>query len=78
MFFGLTKKLIRISGVGLTLSVCALAQCPVDSIVVKGRIENANPHSTVRVQLVFPKHKLRESPARRRWRTERSRFQSNS
>ena len=61
MFFGLTKRLIRISGVGLALSVCALAQCPVDSIVVKGRVENANPHSTVRVQLVFPKHKPGES-----------------
>ena len=61
MFFGLTERLIRISGMGLTLSVCALAQCPVDSIVVKGRVENANPHSTVRVQLVFPKHKPGES-----------------
>ena len=61
MFLGLTKRLIRISGVGLALSVCALAQCPVDSIVVKGRVENANPHSTVRVQLVFPKHKPGES-----------------
>jgi hypothetical protein len=61
MFFGLTKRLIRISGIGLTLSVCAHAQCPVDSIVVKGRVENANPHSTVRVQLVFPKHKPGQS-----------------
>ena len=61
MFFGLTKRLIRISGVGLTLSVCALAKCPVDYIVVKGRVENANAHSTVRVQLVFPKHKPGES-----------------
>ena len=61
MFFGLTKRVIRISGIGLTLSVCALAQCPVDSIVVKGRVENANPHSTVRVQLVFSKHKPGES-----------------
>jgi hypothetical protein len=61
MRFGLTKRLIRISGVGLTLSVCAHAQCPVDSIVVKGRVENATPHSTVRVQLVFPKHKPGES-----------------
>ena len=61
MFLGLTKRLIRISGVGLALSVCALAQCPVDSIVVKGRVENATPHSTVRVQLVFPKHKPGES-----------------
>ena len=61
MFVGLTKRVSRISGIGLTLSVCALAQCPVDSIVVKGRVENANPHSTVRVQLVFSKHKPGES-----------------
>ena len=61
MFLGLTKRLIRISGMGLTLSVCAHAQCPVDSIVIKGRVENAHPHSAVRVQLVFPKHKPGES-----------------
>jgi len=61
MFLGLTKSFIRISGMGLTLSVCAHAQCPVESIVIKGRVENANPHSTVRVQLVFPKHKPGES-----------------
>ena len=61
MFLGLTKRLIWISGIGLTLCVCTHAQCPVDTIVVKGRVENANSHSTVRVQLVFPKHKPGES-----------------
>ena len=61
MFFALTRRLTRISGIGLTLSVCALAQCPVDSVVVKGRVENAKPQSSVRVQLVFPKHKPGES-----------------
>jgi len=61
MFLGLTKSLIRISVMGLTLSVCTHAQCPVESIVVKGRVENANPQSSVRVQLVFPKHKPGES-----------------
>jgi hypothetical protein len=61
MFLGLTKRLIRILGIGLTLSACAQAQCPVDTIVVKGSVENANSQSTVRVQLVFPKHKPGES-----------------
>jgi len=61
MFLGLTKSLIRISVMGLTLSVCTHAQCPVESIVVKGRVENANPQSAVRVQLVFLKHKPGES-----------------
>jgi hypothetical protein len=60
-FFGLTQRLIRISGIGLTLCACAHSQCPVDTVVVKGRVENANDHSTVRVQLVFPKHKPGES-----------------
>ena len=61
MFLALTRRLTRISGIGLTLSVCALAQCPVDSVVVRGRVENAKPQSSVRVQLVFPKHKPGES-----------------
>jgi hypothetical protein len=61
MFFGRITRLIRISGIGLTLSVCALGQCPIDSILIKGRVENAKPQSTVRVQLVFSKHKPGES-----------------
>ena len=55
-----TKVLISILGSGL-LSLFAGAQCPVETVVVKGRVENANAHSMVRVQLVYPKEKRGES-----------------
>ena len=48
-----TKVLVRIQGVGLLLCAFASAQCPVNTIIVKGRVENANAHSKVRVQLVY-------------------------
>ena len=46
-------------------SVClvAHAQCPVDTIIVKGRVEHsiAKNDYRVRVQLVYPRHKPGES-----------------
>jgi len=57
-----TNTLIRILGTSLALCVIAHAQCPVDTVVVKGRVaENGNAHSKVRVQLVYPKEKPGES-----------------
>ena len=57
-----TKTLIRILGASLVLCVVARAQCPVNTVIVKGRIvENSNAHSKVRVQLVYPKEKPGES-----------------
>ena len=55
------KVLVRILGVGLLLCAFACAQCPVDTVIVKGRVANANAHSKVRVQLVYPKEKPGES-----------------
>ena len=55
-----SRVLIQILGVGL-LSPFARAQCPVETIIVKGRVENANAHSKVRVQLVYAKEKPGES-----------------
>lgn len=55
-----TKVLISILGSGL-LSLFAGAQCPVETVIVKGRVENANAHSKVLVQLVYPKEKRGES-----------------
>jgi hypothetical protein len=53
-----TRTLIPILGTSLALSVIAYAQCPVNTIIVKGRVvESANTHSKVRVQLVYPKKK---------------------
>lgn len=56
-----TEVLIRGLSVGLLLCAFARAQCPVDTIIVKGRVENANTHTKIRVQLVYPKEKRGES-----------------
>jgi hypothetical protein len=62
MMSAVTNTLIRILGTSLALCVIAHAQCPVDTIVVKGRVvENATVRSKVRVQLVYPKEKPGES-----------------
>lgn len=57
-----TNTLIRLLGTSLALCVIACAQCPVDTVIIKGRVaENANARSKVRVQLVYPKEKPGES-----------------
>jgi len=62
MMFAVTNTLIRILGTSLALCVIARAQCPVDTVIVKGRVvESGNAHSKVRVQLVYPKEKPGES-----------------
>ena len=62
MICAATKTLIRILGASLVLCVIVHAQCPVNTVIVKGRVvENANAHSKVRVQLVYPKEKPGES-----------------
>jgi hypothetical protein len=62
MIYAVTKILVLI--LGTTLAICAIArgQCPVNTVIVKGRVvENANSHSKVRVQLVYPKEKPGEA-----------------
>jgi len=39
----------------------AHAQCPVNTIILKGRVENPAPNSRVRVQLSYPKQQSGES-----------------
>ena len=57
-----TKTLIQILAASFVLCVTARAQCPVNTVIVKGHVvENANAHSKVRVQLVYPKEKLGEA-----------------
>jgi len=56
-----SKPVIRILATILALGLVARAQCPVDAILVKGRVENPKPDSRVRVQLVYPKEKPGES-----------------
>lgn len=45
------------------LILCGIvqSQCPIDTVIVKGRVENANANNKVRVQLVYPKKKPGES-----------------
>ncbi|MFZ0770982.1 MAG: hypothetical protein WCA49_22970 [Candidatus Sulfotelmatobacter sp.] len=37
------------------------ASCPVDEVIVSGRVENAPVKGSVRVQLVYPNHKAGDS-----------------
>ena len=55
------KKILLFLCAGLTLCLGAWAQCPVDTIVVSGRVQNSSSDSKVRVQLVYPKGKPGES-----------------
>jgi hypothetical protein len=59
----LSNKLIRVLAAIFLLSLVAHAQCPVDTVIVKGRVEHpiAKNDYRVRVQLVYPKHKPGES-----------------
>jgi len=58
----LRNKLIRVLVGFFPLCLVAHAQCPVDTVIVKGRVEHpiANDYR-VRVALVYPKHKPGES-----------------
>jgi hypothetical protein len=59
----LRNKLIRVLGAVFPLCLVAHAQCPVDTIIVKGRVEHPTAQNDyrVQVQLVYPKHKPGES-----------------
>ena len=59
----LRNKLLQVLLAILPLCLLAHAQCPVDTVIVKGRVEHpvAKNDYRVRVQLVYPKHKPGES-----------------
>ena len=59
----LRNNLIRVLGSVFSLYLIAHAQCPVDTVIVKGRVEHpiAQTDYRVRVQLVYPKHKPGEA-----------------
>jgi hypothetical protein len=59
----LRNKLIRVLVVIFPLCLVVHAQCPVNTVIVKGRVEHpiAQNDYRVRVQLVYPKHKPGES-----------------
>ena len=60
---GLRNKLIPVLVAIFPLCLVAHAQCPVDTVIVKGRVQHpiAQNGYRVRVQLVYPKHKPGES-----------------
>lgn len=51
------KQVLTLLATGLTLCGMTLAQCPVNTVILEGRVNHAAPHSKVRVQLVYPKGK---------------------
>jgi hypothetical protein len=55
-----SKKLLPI-GILLLFESVTWAQCPVKTIILKGRVENARVGDKVRVELVYPKKKPGES-----------------
>lgn len=70
------KTLLHVVCLAFVICISAGAQCPVQAVLIKGRVENATVDSKVRVQLLYPKGKRGES-AKSRWSMERFRFQSN-
>ena len=63
MPFAPRGTLIRGLGVVFCLCLVGHAQCPVDQVIVKGRVEHpiAQNEYRVRVQLIYPKHKPGEA-----------------
>src|SRR5581483_3068426 len=59
----LRNKLIRVVAAIFLLCRIAHAQCPVDRVIIKGRVEHPRAQNDyrVRVQLVYPKHKPGEA-----------------
>lgn len=57
------NALIRLLGAIFILCLVAHAQCPVNTVIIKGRVEHSNAQNDyrVRVQLVYPKHKPGEA-----------------
>ena len=54
MNFTLAGTLARISCIGLTACPLLAAQCPINSVVIKGRVEHPPRNASVRVLLLYP------------------------
>jgi|HubBroStandDraft_5_1064220.scaffolds.fasta_scaffold135150_1 hypothetical protein len=50
-----TKLLARASCITIIACTFASAQCPVNTVMVRGRVERAPANATVRVQLLYSK-----------------------
>jgi hypothetical protein len=53
MIFGALKILAQCACIALIASTLAHAQCPVDSVVIKGRVEHLPLNASVQVQLLY-------------------------
>jgi hypothetical protein len=61
MNFAATKLLFCWSCLCLVASAPVRAECPVGTVIVKGRVEHVARNATVRVQLVYSKDEHQES-----------------
>jgi hypothetical protein len=52
---GTARTLGSILSVALVASTFARAVCPVDAVIVRGRVDHAANNAKIRVQLVYPK-----------------------
>jgi hypothetical protein len=61
MIFAAAKTLAWILCLNLITCAFARAECPVDVVIVKGRVQNAPPNARVHVHLVYSKEQRGES-----------------
>jgi hypothetical protein len=65
MLFNAARMSVRVLCVSLIpcTILCTLArgECPVDTVIVKGRVEHAPPKAKVRVELVYAKEQVEDS-----------------
>jgi len=62
MTVGAARVVFRLSCISLITCSLAQAQCPVNSIVIKGRVEHAPRNTSVRVVLLYPPDPHRKNP----------------
>ncbi len=57
----IASKILLVSAVAGLLITFSFAGCPLDEVIVKGRIVNAPPDAVVRVQLVYARQQVGDS-----------------
>ncbi len=57
MAFDIAKYFLPVLILCLLTSPPAYAECPINEVIVKGRVENPPENARVRVQLVYPNHR---------------------
>lgn len=62
MTFTLARNLAYVSCICLMLCSLLQAQCPVNSVVIKGRVEHAPRNASVRVLLLYPPDRHGKNP----------------